>query len=118
MPPVHNLFTEGDRRAASSAPKRQAEPAHFPQSGGHPHCEQPEHLFYLPSEDDRDALIAHFRPLDTLVVFHYQPLHLSEIVCKFGGWLGPVTQSVSGRLVLLPLYTGMTEAEQSAVWRG
>jgi len=86
------------------------------------HCEQPAHLFYLllPTEADRDALIAHFRRLDILAVFHYQPLHLSEMGRKFGGSEGqcPVTESVSGRLLRLPLYTGMTEAEQAAVVTG
>jgi dTDP-4-amino-4,6-dideoxygalactose transaminase len=86
------------------------------------HCEQPAHLFYLllPAEADRDALIAHLKRRDIYAVFHYQPLHLSEMGRKFGGKEGqcPVTESVSGRLVRLPLYTGMTEAEQSAVVAG
>jgi len=86
------------------------------------HCEQPAHLFYLllPTEADRDALIAHLKKRDIYAVFHYQPLHLSEMGRKFGGLEGqcPVTESVSGRLVRLPLYTAMTEAEQSAVVAG
>jgi dTDP-4-amino-4,6-dideoxygalactose transaminase len=86
------------------------------------YCEQPAHLFYLllPTEADRDALIAHLKRRDIYAVFHYQPLHLSEMGRKFGGREGqcPVTESVSGRLLRLPLYTGMTEAEQSAVVAG
>ncbi|HYL72987.1 MAG TPA: dTDP-4-amino-4,6-dideoxygalactose transaminase [Bryobacteraceae bacterium] len=86
------------------------------------HCEQPAHLFYLllPSEAERDGLIAHLKKREIYAVFHYQPLHLSEMGRKFGGREGqcPVTESASGRLVRLPLYTGMTEAEQSAVVAG
>src|SRR5450432_354619 len=38
-----------------------------------PHCEQPAHLFYLllPSEADRDALIAHLKTRGINAVFHY-----------------------------------------------
>jgi dTDP-4-amino-4,6-dideoxygalactose transaminase len=84
-----------------------------------PHCEQPAHLFYLllPSEADRDALIAHLKTRGINAVFHYQPLHLSEMGRQLGGKDGdcPVTESVSGRLVRLPLYAGMYEGDQSTV---
>lgn len=86
------------------------------------YCEQPAHLFYLllSSETERDGLIAHLKKRDIHAVFHYLPLHLSEMGQKFGGREGqcPVTESVSGRLVRLPLYTGMTDAEQAAVVAG
>jgi len=50
-------------------------------------------------------------------VFHYLPLHLSEYARRWGGRPGdcPVSESVSDRLVRLPFYTGMTEADQSRV---
>lgn len=84
-----------------------------------PHCVQPAHLFHilLPSEADRDALIAHLKRRDISAVFHYQPLHLSEMGRRFGGKDGdcPVTESASARLVRLPFYTGMTGQEQAAV---
>jgi dTDP-4-amino-4,6-dideoxygalactose transaminase len=83
------------------------------------HCEQPAHLFYLlmPFEADRDALIEHLKRRGINAVFHYLPLHLSEMGRRFGGKPGdcPVTESASGRLLRLPLYTGMTEAEQTVV---
>lgn len=82
-------------------------------------CEQPAHLYYLllPTEAARDAMIAYLKKRDIYSVFHYLPLHTSEMGAKFGGKPGdcPVTESVSGRLVRLPLYTAMTESEQSVV---
>jgi dTDP-4-amino-4,6-dideoxygalactose transaminase len=84
-----------------------------------PHCEQPAHLFHLllPSEADRDALIAHLKTRGINAVFHYQPLHLSEMGRQLGGKDGdcPVTESVSGRLARLPLYAGMYEGDQATV---
>ena len=46
-----------------------------------PHCDQPHHLFYLllPSTRSRDALIETLRQRGILAVFHYLPLHLSEM---------------------------------------
>jgi dTDP-4-amino-4,6-dideoxygalactose transaminase len=84
-----------------------------------PHCEQPYHLFYviLPSPEARAGLIAHLKERGILAVFHYLPLHLSEMGRRFGGKPGdcPVTEDVSERLLRLPFYTGMTEAEQERV---
>jgi dTDP-4-amino-4,6-dideoxygalactose transaminase len=52
-----------------------------------------------------------------LSVFHYLPLHLSEMGRKFGGREGdcPVTEDVSDRLLRLPFFNGITEAEQQQV---
>src|SRR5262249_33152643 len=51
------------------------------------HCGQPSHLFYLlmPSEEARDALIARLKAQSILSVFHYLPLHLSDMGVRFGG---------------------------------
>jgi dTDP-4-amino-4,6-dideoxygalactose transaminase len=82
-------------------------------------CDQPYHMFYivLPTLEQRQALIAHLKQMGILSVFHYLPLHVSEMGRKFGGNTGdcPVTESVSGRLLRLPFYNDMTEAEQMAV---
>jgi dTDP-4-amino-4,6-dideoxygalactose transaminase len=50
-------------------------------------------------------------------VFHYLPLHLSEYARRWGGRPGdcPVSERVSDRLVRLPFFTGMTEADQARV---
>jgi dTDP-4-amino-4,6-dideoxygalactose transaminase len=83
------------------------------------HCEQSYHMFYLlmPSLEVRQAFIAHLRARGVTAVFHYQPLHLSPMGRQFGGRQGdcPVTESVSDRLVRLPLYNTMDEAAVSRV---
>jgi len=47
-----------------------------------PHCEQTYHMFslLLPSLAARQALIAHLATHGILAVFHYLPLHLSNLV--------------------------------------
>jgi dTDP-4-amino-4,6-dideoxygalactose transaminase len=83
------------------------------------HCEQPYHMFYmlLPSLEHRQALIAHLKERGILSVFHYLPLHLSDMGRELGGKEGdcPVTESVSDRLVRLPFYIELTEADQEYV---
>jgi dTDP-4-amino-4,6-dideoxygalactose transaminase len=84
-----------------------------------PECEQPSHLFYtiLPSLEMRTALIAHLKERGTLAVFHYLPLHLSEMGRSLGGIEGscPVTEEMSARLLRLPFYKDLTEDDQSRV---
>jgi dTDP-4-amino-4,6-dideoxygalactose transaminase len=62
-------------------------------------------------------LIAHLKQRGILAVFYYQPFHLSERGLRFGGKAGdcPVTESVSDRLVRLPFYADLTEADQALV---
>ncbi len=83
------------------------------------HCVHPYHMFYLlmPSLEARTRLISHLKGLGILSVFHYLPLHLSEMGRRFAGQEGdcPVTEDVSERLVRLPFYTGLTVQEQQAV---
>ena len=83
------------------------------------HCEQPYHMFYLvvPSLEFRQRLIQHLRARGILAVFHYLPLHLSDMGRRFGGREGdcPVTEDVSDRLVRLPFYNALTEDEQTQV---
>jgi dTDP-4-amino-4,6-dideoxygalactose transaminase len=82
-------------------------------------CEQPYHMFYLllPDLVHRQSMIAHLRSQGILSVFHYVPLHLSEMGLQFGGRVGlcPVTEDVSDRLLRLPFYNGMTSGEQMRV---
>jgi dTDP-4-amino-4,6-dideoxygalactose transaminase len=83
------------------------------------HCEQPYHMFYLlmPSLEARQGLIAHLKARGILAVFHYLPLHLSEMGKHCDGRVGdcPVTEDVSDRLVRLPFYASLSESDQARV---
>ena len=48
-------------------------------------------------------------------VFHYLPLHLSPMGNTFGGKQGdcPVTESISDRLVRLPIFYDLQEEDQA-----
>jgi dTDP-4-amino-4,6-dideoxygalactose transaminase len=82
-------------------------------------CQHPAHLFYVltPSLEVRTALLAHLRARQVLAVFHYQPLHLSAMGRRLGGRQGqcPVTEDVADRLVRLPCYFQLRDAEQARV---
>jgi dTDP-4-amino-4,6-dideoxygalactose transaminase len=84
-----------------------------------PHCEQAFHMFYLilRTPEERDALIAFLKSQRILSVFHYLPLHLSEMGRSFGGKRGacPVTEDVSQRIVRLPLFNDLAENQQMRV---
>jgi dTDP-4-amino-4,6-dideoxygalactose transaminase len=79
----------------------------------------PYHLFYmlLPSLRERQALIEHLSRRGVMAVFHYTPLHLSQMGRRFGGKPGecPVAERVSDCLVRLPLFNDMTEEEQDHI---
>jgi dTDP-4-amino-4,6-dideoxygalactose transaminase len=83
------------------------------------HCEQSYHMFYLllPSLQQREALVAHLKQRGILAVFHYVPLHLSDMGLKWSAGKAdcPVTVDVSERLLRLPFYTDLSETDQAAV---
>jgi dTDP-4-amino-4,6-dideoxygalactose transaminase len=80
---------------------------------------QPWHMFYLilPSLDARTRLIAHLKRHRITAVFHYLPLHLSDMGRRFGGEPGtcPVAEAVSERLLRLPLYYDLAGPDQDRV---
>ncbi len=73
------------------------------------------HMFYilLDSLDTRSRLIAHLKSQNILPVFHYVPLHSSPAGKKYGriGSSMRQTDDLSNRLLRLPLYYEMTEAD-------
>ena len=83
------------------------------------HCDQAYHMFYmvLPSFEIRQRLIEHLRGNGILSVFHYLPLHLSEMGKRYGGRVGqcPVSEDVSDRLLRLPFYNSLSDQEQTDV---
>jgi len=83
------------------------------------HCDQAYHMFYLlmPSLEKRQALIAHLKAQGISSVFHYLPLHLSDVGRKLGGQEGDcaVTEDISDRLLRLPFYNELTLEDQARV---
>jgi dTDP-4-amino-4,6-dideoxygalactose transaminase len=82
-------------------------------------CEQPYHMFYLlmPTLETRQGMINHLRAQKILGVFHYLPLHLSEMGQRLGGKQGdcPVTENISDRLLRLPFYNSLEEGDLNRV---
>jgi dTDP-4-amino-4,6-dideoxygalactose transaminase len=84
-----------------------------------PHCRSNSHLFYvlLPDESTRNDLMAYLKEVGIHAVFHYVPLHMSD-VGRFKGYDNdrlPVTESMSGRLLRLPFYYEMELKDQERV---
>lgn len=83
------------------------------------HCEQAYHMYYLllPTLEIRQAVIAHLKGHGIYSVFHYLPLHLSEMGRKFGYREGdcPVTERISDQLLRLPFHNSLTPEQQDQV---
>jgi dTDP-4-amino-4,6-dideoxygalactose transaminase len=81
--------------------------------------ESNHHIFWMLFGDEvvRNRALAFFRERGIGTTFHYLPLHLSAVGKTLGGAPGdcPVTESVSGRLLRLPIYPSLTADEQAAV---
>jgi len=82
-------------------------------------CAQSFHMFYLvlPSLEARQAVITHLKEASILSVFHYLPLHLSQMGQRFNAHPGdfPVAEDVSDRLVRLPFFNDLHTDEQCRV---
>ncbi|MDP2966159.1 MAG: dTDP-4-amino-4,6-dideoxygalactose transaminase [Pelolinea sp.] len=82
-------------------------------------CEQSFHMFYMlmPDLKTRQDLIAYLKNKNINAVFHYVPLHTSDMGKRFGYNDGdlPVTESVSDRLVRLPFYNDLGLKDQEIV---
>jgi dTDP-4-amino-4,6-dideoxygalactose transaminase len=76
-------------------------------------------MYYLlmPSLEKRQALISFLKSRGILSVFHYLPLHLSPMSQRMGGRNGgcPVSEQMSERLVRLPFYNNLNQADQDQV---
>lgn len=77
------------------------------------------HMFYFLARDleERTDLLQNLRNAGIGAVFHYVPLHSSPAGRQYGriGSAMQVTDFVADRLVRLPLYYSMAEAEQERV---
>ncbi|ASW42456.1 dTDP-4-amino-4,6-dideoxygalactose transaminase [Clostridium isatidis] len=77
------------------------------------------HMFYLilNSEKERNNLLEYFKQNDIIGTFHYLPLHTSPMGLEMGYKEGdlPITESISSRLIRLPMYAGLTNEEVDKV---
>ena len=82
-------------------------------------AEHPAHLFHLRLTDleTRTRFIAHMAEAGISTVFHYQPLHLSDVGRRYGGHEGqhPVTEDAGDTLVRLPLFESLTDEQVEQV---
>lgn len=82
-------------------------------------CEHNAHMFYIKAKnlEERTRLIEHLKKNEILSVFHYIPLHSSPAGIKYGRFHGEdvYTTKESERLVRLPFYFGLTEADCNKV---
>lgn len=82
-------------------------------------CDPSWHLFYmlLPRTELREPFLEALAQRGILGVFHYLPLHVSDMGQRFGGKPGdcPVAEDIAQRLVRLPFYNSLTQSEQGEV---
>jgi dTDP-4-amino-4,6-dideoxygalactose transaminase len=82
-------------------------------------CQHNGHLYYilLPPEVDRQSVLDELKRNGIYAVFHYIPLHSSPAGMRFGRTQGDLslTTSLSQRLLRLPMWIGLSEAQQQRV---
>ena len=82
-------------------------------------CRHNGHMYYilLRSEADRQKVLAGLKQNAIGAVFHYVPLHSSPAGLRFGRAHGDLsrTTSLSQRLVRLPMWLGLSQAQQQRV---
>lgn len=82
-------------------------------------CKHNAHMFYLKAKDleERSKLIAFLKERGILAVFHYIPLHSAPAGKRYGRFSGEdrYTTKESERLVRLPMYYSLSEADREHV---
>lgn len=82
-------------------------------------CVHNAHMYYLKTKnlEERTALIKFLKENGILAVFHYVPLHSAPAGEKFGRFSGKdeYTTKESERLVRLPMYYGLSDADRESV---
>ncbi len=83
------------------------------------YCQHNAHMYYilLAPGIDRQPILEEFRRSDIWSVFHYVPLHSSPAGQRYGRVHGDmrVTNSISERLIRLPMWVGLAETQQEQV---
>ncbi|MFQ7107438.1 MAG: DegT/DnrJ/EryC1/StrS family aminotransferase, partial [Neglectibacter timonensis] len=86
-----------------------------------PECQHNAHMFYIKVKDlqERSAMLAYLKEHGVNAVFHYIPLHTSPAGKVLGRFCGEdrYTTKESERLIRLPMYYGLQEAEVAQVIR-
>jgi dTDP-4-amino-4,6-dideoxygalactose transaminase len=102
-----------ERYAAALAPY--AEELGFTVMETPPGREQAYHMFYvlLSSRSRRNDVLEAMQKQGVQATFHYQPLHASDAGRRFAARDTdcPVTEDISGRLLRLPFYNTLSEAD-------
>jgi dTDP-4-amino-4,6-dideoxygalactose transaminase len=84
-----------------------------------PECQHNAHLYaiVLPPGSDRHQVLSQLRQHGIHAVFHYVPLHSSPAGLHYGRVSGRLvnTDAISGRLIRLPLWTGIDLQTQDRV---
>jgi len=72
-------------------------------------CDQAYHMFYMimPSKKDRDKFIQYLLDNNIKSVFHYLPLHESEMGRKYFAADCQISTEMSSRLIRLPFYSNL-----------
>jgi len=82
-------------------------------------CQHNAHMYYviLKQGIDRQRVLEHFKRHDVHTLFHYVPLHSSPAGRRVGRAHGDlqVTDTQSERLVRLPMWRNLTEANQEEI---
>lgn len=82
-------------------------------------CVHNAHMFYIKARslEERTEFISFMKDNDVNCVFHYIPLHNAPAGKKYGVFAGEdkYTTTESERLVRLPLYYGLTDADHNKV---
>ena len=82
-------------------------------------CQHNAHMYYvlLAPEIDRQAVLAELKQNEISSVFHYVPLHSSPGGLRYGKICGELamTDTLSERLIRLPLWVGLKEAQLGKV---
>jgi dTDP-4-amino-4,6-dideoxygalactose transaminase len=82
-------------------------------------CQHNAHMYYLllAPEIDRGAVLSELKQNEIFSVFHYVPLHSSPAGRRYGRTNGElnITDSISDRLIRLPLFVGLTRVQQDRI---
>lgn len=111
----HAVWTTYERGLGAWAESQGFRLPQVPDEAGHP-----AHLFYLiaPDAPTRERFSAHLAEHGVQAPFHYQPLHSSPGGrAASGGHQDhcPITTDISGRLVRLPLFAGLSDDQVERV---